>query len=244
VTIGSAYIYRASGTDVPVADGGTGLSTIADGSILAANSADTLTAITWHSSGTKVLTNTSGTISWETAGAGGGYTNLTSFVDQTAWRSFYSDGSGDVKELAFGTVGKVLTSNGATSAPTWENTIVLTQTVVLDGDFGAAYATSAVKKIPYRERGSGITLTSITVQSDEADPATEFAGDLKKCDAHGNGAFPGASAAVIRAIDTTTGNFSWTGTDAVTTGKELYISMDAAPGAGHIWTITITYTIT
>lgn len=53
-------------------------------------------------------------------GDGGGYTDLTQFVAQTAWRSFYSDGSGDVQELAFGTSGKVLTSNGASAAPTWE----------------------------------------------------------------------------------------------------------------------------
>jgi hypothetical protein len=64
-----AYVYRASGTDVPVADGGTGLSTIASGSILAANSANTLSAIT-STSATKVLTNTSGTVSWETASGG------------------------------------------------------------------------------------------------------------------------------------------------------------------------------
>jgi hypothetical protein len=53
-------------------------------------------------------------------GGGGGYTNLTSFVAQTAWRIFYSDGSGDVQELALGTSGKVLTSNGTTAAPTFE----------------------------------------------------------------------------------------------------------------------------
>lgn len=47
------------------------------------------------------------------------YTNLTSFVDQTAWRVFYSDGSGDVKELSLGTSGQYLKANGATSAPTW-----------------------------------------------------------------------------------------------------------------------------
>lgn len=34
VTIGSGYIYRAGGTDVPVTDGGTGLSTLTDHSIL------------------------------------------------------------------------------------------------------------------------------------------------------------------------------------------------------------------
>lgn len=54
------------------------------------------------------------------AATGGGYTNLTQFVAQTAWRGFYSDGSGDVQEQAFGTSGKVWTSNGTTAAPTWE----------------------------------------------------------------------------------------------------------------------------
>jgi len=46
-------------------------------------------------------------------------TNLTQFVNQTAWRLFYSDGDGDVTELAFGTSGQYLKSNGATSAPSW-----------------------------------------------------------------------------------------------------------------------------
>jgi len=50
---------------------------------------------------------------------GGGYTNLTQFVDQTAWRLFYSNGSGDVTELALGGAGTYLYSNGASSAPTW-----------------------------------------------------------------------------------------------------------------------------
>jgi hypothetical protein len=51
-------------------------------------------------------------------GSGEGYTNLMSFVDQTPWRLFYSDGSGDVKELALGADGTYLKFNGATSAPT------------------------------------------------------------------------------------------------------------------------------
>lgn len=49
-----------------------------------------------------------------------GYTNLTEFVDQTAWRLFYSDGSGDVKELALGSSGQVLKSNGASAAPSFQ----------------------------------------------------------------------------------------------------------------------------
>lgn len=51
--------------------------------------------------------------------SGGGYTNLTEFVGQTAWRVFYSDGSGDVKELALGADGTYLKSNGASAAPTF-----------------------------------------------------------------------------------------------------------------------------
>ena len=50
----------------------------------------------------------------------GGYTNLTSFVGQTAWRLFYSNADGDVTELALGSDGTYLRSNGASAAPTWD----------------------------------------------------------------------------------------------------------------------------
>lgn len=57
---------------------------------------------------------------WASFGTGGGgYTNLTEFVAQTPWRVFYSDGSGDVTELALGADGTFLKSNGASSAPTF-----------------------------------------------------------------------------------------------------------------------------
>ncbi|CAL7961512.1 hypothetical protein GAMM_230015 [Gammaproteobacteria bacterium] len=65
------------------------------------------------------VTNRMQVISKDSVG-GSGYTNLTQFVDQTAWRLFYSNTSGDVTELAFGDAAKVLTSNGAAAAPTWE----------------------------------------------------------------------------------------------------------------------------
>ena len=48
-----------------------------------------------------------------------GYTNLTSFVEQTAWRLFYSNTDGDVVELALGADGTCLKSNGAAAAPTF-----------------------------------------------------------------------------------------------------------------------------
>lgn len=52
--------------------------------------------------------------------AAAGYTNLTSFVDQTAWRLFYSNVDGDVTELAFGVDGTYLKSTGVTSAPIFD----------------------------------------------------------------------------------------------------------------------------
>ena len=62
-------------TDLAVADGGTGLSTIAKGSILAANSANTLTAVDGGGSTDKMLlyTASSDTISWSNAIDGGTY---------------------------------------------------------------------------------------------------------------------------------------------------------------------------
>lgn len=47
------------------------------------------------------------------------YTNLTSFVDQNNWKVFYSNGSGDVTELALGADGTFLKSNGAAAAPSF-----------------------------------------------------------------------------------------------------------------------------
>ncbi|GAF73849.1 unnamed protein product, partial [marine sediment metagenome] len=46
-------------------------------------------------------------------------TNLTQFVNQTAWRIFYSNADGDIVELALGANATVLTSSGASSAPAW-----------------------------------------------------------------------------------------------------------------------------
>ncbi|MFA6076858.1 MAG: tail fiber domain-containing protein [Candidatus Paceibacterota bacterium] len=44
---------------------------------------------------------------------------LTQFVGNGNWRVFYSDGSGDVQELALGALGTFLQANGVSSAPTW-----------------------------------------------------------------------------------------------------------------------------
>ena len=44
---------------------------------------------------------------------------LTQFVGNGNWKAFYSDGSGDVQELALGASGEFLKSNGAASAPSF-----------------------------------------------------------------------------------------------------------------------------
>jgi hypothetical protein len=85
--------------------------------------------------------------SWETDWAvdsgGGGYTNLTSFVNQTNWRVFYSDGSGDVKELALGPDGEYLKSNGASAAPSWATpTGAAHDAVTLDTETAAIFSLS------------------------------------------------------------------------------------------------------
>jgi hypothetical protein len=103
-TLGTISSGIWNGTDIAVADGGTGLGTIADGSVLATNAADTLSAITWHGAGTKVLTNTSGTISWEAAAAGGATTALDNLASVAINTSLISDtdvtddlGTGDIR---------------------------------------------------------------------------------------------------------------------------------------------------
>lgn len=97
------------------AGGGSNLSVFKDGNLV-----NSSTRLNFTGSGVTSVTNTGGTTTVTiSGGAGGGYTNLTEFVDQTAWRVFYSNGSGDVTELALGADGTFLKSNGATSAPSF-----------------------------------------------------------------------------------------------------------------------------
>jgi hypothetical protein len=112
-TTGSGTYFKLLGTD------GTHWSAIQAGNVLA-NITHRL-PLTLPAAGTTRLINTDEYGNWGLVDAStiGGYSNLTSFVDQTAWRVFYSDGSGDVKELALGADGTYLKSNGASSVPTW-----------------------------------------------------------------------------------------------------------------------------
>lgn len=91
----------------------------------------------------------------------------------------------------------------------------------------------------------GINISKIYVDCSVADPTTELDADLKYCDAVAGGAFPGANAATIKAIDTTTGNFADAAVNTtIATGKSIYIALNADPtDASTVWHTRIHYTI-
>jgi hypothetical protein len=76
----------------------------------------------------------------------------------------------------------------------------------------------------------GVYITKVYVDCNEADPTTELDADLMSCDAVADGAFPGANAAVVLAIDTITGNFANAAVNtAIAAGKSVYIRINADP---------------
>jgi hypothetical protein len=80
-------------------------STIAKGSVLVSNAVDTIGAETWNSLGTKILTNTSGTISWEFPASGmvwpAGGAGIPNYSGSSSWGTSYTTtGSGTVLALA------------------------------------------------------------------------------------------------------------------------------------------------
>jgi hypothetical protein len=83
ITLGTVTTGTWNGTAIGVTKGGTGLTTIAAGSVLAANSADTLSAIT-SASGTYYLKNVDGTISWAAVAGGGTGITWNEVTDTTA----------------------------------------------------------------------------------------------------------------------------------------------------------------
>ncbi len=62
---------------------------------------------------------TSGTI------AEGNHTHAITALNANNWKLFYSNGSGQITELAFGTNGQFLQSTGANSAPQWASLLLL-----------------------------------------------------------------------------------------------------------------------
>jgi hypothetical protein len=96
----------------------------------------------------------------------------------------------------------------------------------------------------------GIVITKWYLDCDAADPTTEFAGDLMRCNALGDGAFPHATNTVIDIMDTTTGNSkeetntNMESNGVVATGQIIYIHMDSDPtDANTVWMFTMFFYI-
>ena len=117
---------------------------------------------------------------WVAAGAGG-YTNLTSFVDQTAWRLFYSNTDGDVTELALGADGTYLKSNGAAAAPTFSTPSGAGDALTTDGlDQFAATTSAELAGVISDEIGAGKLRfdTSVTAKTTTATLNVNEAGTI------------------------------------------------------------------
>ncbi|MBA7579870.1 hypothetical protein ES708_21750 [subsurface metagenome] len=123
--------------------------------------------------------STSGKWECETAPAGnGGYTNLTQFIDQNFWKIFYSDGSGNVTELALGADGTYLRSTGATSAPIYDTpagagTVTTSGTPVVN-DYARFTAATVIEGRSYAEAKDDLGFISDVVD----DTTPELGGEL------------------------------------------------------------------
>ena len=135
---------------------------------------------------TQVLTMNAGATAPEWSAAGGGYTNLTSFVDQTAWRVFYSNAAGDVTELALGADGTYLKSNGAAAAPTFATPAgsgtVTTSGTPVDDDYAKFTTATAIEGRSYAEMK-----TDLGYMTDLVDDTTPDLGGELDAGAHSIG---------------------------------------------------------
>lgn len=115
--------------------------------------------------------------------------------------------------------------------------------ITISGDLSGLYSRGIlVWEIPFKDIGYGITINSIVVRSSENDPTTELTAGIYRCDAVTTGAFPGGNQTLVKTINTTTGNFSWSGTENIDTTKLLYLQLNADPvDIGTVWTIKINY---
>ncbi len=95
VTINSAYIYRAGGTDIPVADGGTGVSSVTAYSVICGGTTSTdpfqnVSGV--GSSGQALVSNGAGMLpTWQTVGSGTGlnWTDLAGTSQAAASNTIY-----------------------------------------------------------------------------------------------------------------------------------------------------------
>ena len=137
VTIGSAYVYRAAGTDIPVTDGGTGASALADGGLVIGNAAGAVSVVaagltTQILVGGGALTDPAWGTDLPTAVTiGGGYVfraggTDVGVADGGTGASTLADGglvigngAGAVSVVAAGLTTQILVGGGALTDPAW-----------------------------------------------------------------------------------------------------------------------------
>ena len=139
-----------NGTDIAVADGGTGLSTIAALSIWVANSSNTVTTVT-PAAGQSVRINAGGT-AWEayTPGAGGSQTPWTSDIDADGFNLT------DAGNLQLRTGKALQTDVGA------GNTVLL-QARDVDGASYTTFATLTANNTPTFDLAAAVTIGGNTI---------------------------------------------------------------------------------
>lgn len=156
VTIGTKYIYRADGTDVPVTDGGTGASTLTDHGVLLGSGTGAITATavgatgeifvgstgadaTWLAAGdaNKVLTahGAGSAVTWETPASGGLTWSIITSDQSAAADNGYICNKAGVLTLtlpASCAVGKTIRVSGMNTSNGWKIAQNAGQTIYWD----------------------------------------------------------------------------------------------------------------
>lgn len=158
---------------------------------------------------------------------------LMDFDYQNPWQMFYSDGSGDVIELPFGTSGYVLTSNGASAAPSWTLTSVGDVTMVGECTSGDCFdgSTDGGNYLRFTDDGSyyttlqaatglggnitinlpGASGTLITSGSDDDIPESGEGDFADAVDLEADGSLSNDVVAAAEMADADHGDVSWSG---------------------------------
>jgi len=115
VTIGTKYIYRADGTDVPVADGGTGASTLTDHGVLFGSGTSAITASAALTNGQLLVGSTGNdpSVATLTEGVGIDITNAAGSITVASTGTTLNDQTGTTYTLVLGDAGKHITFTNA-----------------------------------------------------------------------------------------------------------------------------------
>ncbi len=171
VTIGTKYIYRAEGTDIPVTDGGTGVSTLTTAYGLLAAGTTATGALQTLAAGatTQILVGggASALPAWGTdipaaVTIGGAYITRVGGTDVTVTDGgtgastladgglVIGNGTGAVEVVAAGTTTQILVGGGASTAPVWGTDLPTAVTI------GSQYVYRAAgTDVPVTDGGTG-----------------------------------------------------------------------------------------